>query len=102
VFKLNKENIYKKVLNCLFERREQNATTNFMEKIAVNEFRRQVGEYINQVHYAGKGFVLTKGEKRMAALVPISLLDRLAALEKQLTQAPDGQPNSECPPVELP
>jgi len=73
-----------------------------MEKIAVNEFRRQVGEYINQVHYAGKAFVLTKGEKKMAALVPISLLDRLTELEQLLKQEPAAQPDPKSPSDQLP
>ena len=46
-----------------------------MENLAMNEFRRQVGEYINQTYYANKSFVLTKGEKRVAALVPLAMLD---------------------------
>ncbi len=52
-----------------------------MEKLAMNEFRRQVGEYVNQTYYAGKAFVLTKGEKRVAALLPVAMLDRLKELE---------------------
>ncbi len=47
----------------------------------MNEFRRQVGEYINQTYYAGKAFVLTKGEKKVAALMPIAMLNRLTELE---------------------
>ena len=52
-----------------------------MEHLAMNEFRRQVGEYINQTYYAGKAFVLTKGEKKVAALVPVATLARLEELE---------------------
>jgi prevent-host-death family protein len=52
-----------------------------MEHLAMNEFRRQVGEYINQTYYAGKTFVLTKGEKKVAALVPVETLARLEELE---------------------
>lgn len=58
-----------------------------METLAMNEFRRQVGEYINQTYYAGKAFVLTKGEKKMAALVPIATLHRLQELEEFYAQA---------------
>lgn len=53
-----------------------------MQLLPVNEFRSQIGEYVNQVYYANKFFTLTKGTKLVAALVPISLLDRLATLEK--------------------
>lgn len=53
-----------------------------MEELAINEFRRQVGEYVNQTYYAGKSFVLTKGEKKVAALIPIATLTKLAELEK--------------------
>lgn len=52
-----------------------------MENLTMNEFRRQVGEYINQTYYAGKAFVLTKGEKKVAALMPIAMLNRLTELE---------------------
>ncbi|MBR8837144.1 MAG: type II toxin-antitoxin system prevent-host-death family antitoxin [Stigonema ocellatum SAG 48.90 = DSM 106950] len=52
----------------------------------MNEFRRQVGEYINQTYYANKSFVLTKGQKRVAALVPIAILDRLSELESFYSQ----------------
>lgn len=44
-----------------------------MENLSVNEFRRQVGEYINQTFYAGKAFMLTKGEKKVAALIPLAM-----------------------------
>ncbi|ADB42915.1 prevent-host-death family protein [Spirosoma oryzae] len=57
-----------------------------MENVAMNEFRRQVGEYINQTYYANKSFVLTKGQKRVAALVPIAILDRLSELESFYSQ----------------
>lgn len=52
-----------------------------MEEIPMNEFRRQIGEYVNQTYYANKTFVLTKGQKKLAALVPIAQLERLAQLE---------------------
>ena len=52
-----------------------------MESLAMNEFRRQVGEYVNQTYYASKAFVLMKGEKKVAALLPIAMVNRLAELE---------------------
>ncbi|SFF28616.1 prevent-host-death family protein [Spirosoma endophyticum] len=52
-----------------------------MENLTMNEFRRQVGEYINQTYYAEKAFVLTKGEKKVAALVPMAMLNRMTELE---------------------
>lgn len=52
-----------------------------MDNLTMNEFRRQVGEYINQTYYANKAFVLTKGPKQVAALVPMTMLDRLTELE---------------------
>lgn len=55
-----------------------------MDTLPVNEFRKQVGEYLNQTYYAGKAFTLMKGNRPMAALVPISLLERLSRLEDQL------------------
>lgn len=61
----------------------------------MNEFRRQVGEYINQTYYAGKAFVLTKGEKKVAALVPMAMLNRLAELEAFYTQTLANQENTD-------
>lgn len=55
-----------------------------MDTLAVNEFRRQVGEYLNQTYYAGKAFTLMKGNRPMAALIPITMLDRLIELENEL------------------
>ena len=55
-----------------------------MDTLPVNEFRRQVGEYLNQTYYAGKAFTLLKGNRRMAALIPIAMLDRLVELENEL------------------
>ena len=52
-----------------------------MENLPLSEFKRQVSEYINQAYYAGKTFGLTKGEKQVAALVPMSMISRLAELE---------------------
>ena len=52
----------------------------------MTEFRRQVGEYVNQVYYAERTFLLTKGEKSVAAVVPMSLLERLAELEEFYAQ----------------
>lgn len=57
-----------------------------MEDLLMNEFRRQVGEYINQTYYAGKTFVLIKGEKKVAAMVPIATLNRLRELEDFYTR----------------
>lgn len=71
-----------------------------IENLAINEFRRQVGEYINQTYYAGKAFVLTKGEKKVAALVPMAMFNRLTELEafymqtladRTLTGSSDGE-----------
>ena len=51
------------------------------DDLPLSEFRRQVGEYTNQTYYSGKAFVLLKGGRRVAALLPIALLDRLVELE---------------------
>lgn len=63
-----------------------NQTPENQETLPLTEFRRQVGEYVNQVYYAGKSLVLTKGEKKVAALVPITILERLAELEEFYAQ----------------
>lgn len=52
-----------------------------MEDILTTEFRRQVGEYVNQTYYAQKSFRLFKGNKPVAVLVPVTTLERLAELE---------------------
>lgn len=64
------------------------------------EFRRQIGEYINQTYYASKAFVLTKGEKKVAALVPITMLNRLTELEAFHAQTLANQDNSELATLE--
>ncbi|QMW03336.1 type II toxin-antitoxin system prevent-host-death family antitoxin [Spirosoma foliorum] len=53
-----------------------------MEKITANDFRRQVGEYLNRTYYAKEQFVIIKSGKQIAALVPISILERLTQLEE--------------------
>ena len=70
-----------------------------MTTLPMNEFRRQVGEYVNQTYYAGKSFTLLKGERAVAALVPISLLDRLNELETYYAQAMNNL-NVAASPVE--
>lgn len=52
-----------------------------VENLAMNEFRRQVGEYINQTYYASKAFILTKGDKKVGALIPMAMFNRLTELE---------------------
>ena len=52
-----------------------------MEELALNEFRRQVSEYINQTYYANKSFTLTKGGKKVAVLLPMAAFARLQELE---------------------
>jgi len=67
-----------------------------MKEIPMSEFRRKAGEYVNQTHYAQKVFFLTKGDQRMAALVPVSVLDRLIELEalyKTDNPEPTADPN---------
>ena len=71
-----------------------------MENLAINEFRRQVGEYINQTYYANKSFVLTKGEKKAAALVPMAMLNRLTELETFYAQTMADRQQSETSEVE--
>lgn len=71
-----------------------------MENLTTNEFRRQVGEYINQTYYAGKAFVLTKGEKKVAALIPTTMLNRLTELETFYAQTMADRQPSEISAVE--
>ncbi|GAB2556017.1 hypothetical protein GCM10027190_02600 [Spirosoma areae] len=40
-----------------------------------------MGGYVNQTYYASKAFVLMKSEKKVAALLPIAMVNRLAELE---------------------
>ena len=71
-----------------------------MENLAMNEFRRQVGEYINQTYYASKAFVLTKGDKKVAALVPMAMLNRLSELETFCAQILEDQKQAAIKEVE--
>ena len=51
--------------------------------ISVHEARRNLGELINQAFYQGKPFVLTRGNKPMAALVGVNeWKEMIKALEK--------------------
>lgn len=54
-----------------------------MDIVTANDFRRQVGEYLNRTYYAKEQFVITKSGKQIAALVPIIVLERLTQLEGQ-------------------
>lgn len=72
-----------------------------MENLAMNEFRRQVGEYINQTYYANKAFVLTKGEKKVAALVPMAMLNRLTELETFYAQIQEDQRQAGLTEIEV-
>lgn len=72
-----------------------------MENLAMNEFRRQVGEYINQTYYANKAFVLTKGEKKVAALVPMAMLNRLTELETFYDQTLEDQSQAGLTGIEV-
>lgn len=67
----------------------------------MNEFRRQVGEYINQTYYANKAFVLTKGEKKVAALVPMAMLNRLTELETFYDQTLEDQSQAGLTGIEV-
>jgi PHD/YefM family antitoxin component YafN of YafNO toxin-antitoxin module len=48
--------------------------------ISVNQARNHLGELIQQAHYLGKPFVLTRGKKPMAALIGTHLFGRILEL----------------------
>lgn len=72
-----------------------------MDNLPLNEFRRQVGEYVNQTYYAGKAFTLLKGERKVAALLPIALVDRLAELEVFYAQTIQSRQDQEMAETEI-
>ena len=85
------------LLLCIFTRNQKQAMTT----LPMNEFRRQVGEYVNQTYYAGKSFTLLKGERAVAALVPMALLDRLNELEAYYAQTIEDQNQPASPDTEV-
>ena len=48
--------------------------------ISVHEARNHLGELIQQAHYLGKPFVLTRGEKPMAAIIGTQEFGRILEL----------------------
>jgi prevent-host-death family protein len=44
------------------------------EPLTLSAFRTQPGEYIREVHRSGKRYLLTKGGKPVALLVPVDAL----------------------------
>ena len=71
-----------------------------MDNLPLNDFRRQVGEYVNQTYYAGKAFVLLKGERKVAALLPIALVERLSELEAFYAQTIQSRQDPGTPETE--
>lgn len=70
-----------------------------MEVITANDFRRQVGEYLNRTYYAKEHFVITKSGKQIAALVPIAILERLTQMNQLQT---DTSTDKQQPEVATP
>lgn len=48
--------------------------------ISVNQARDHLGELIQQAHYLGKPFVLTRGKKPMAAIIGTQMFGRILEL----------------------
>ena len=48
--------------------------------ISVNQARDHLGELIQQAHYLGKPFVLTRGKKPMAAIIGTQMFGRILDL----------------------
>jgi PHD/YefM family antitoxin component YafN of YafNO toxin-antitoxin module len=48
--------------------------------ISVNHARDHLGELIQQAHYLGKPFVLTRGKKPMAAIIGTQMFGRILEL----------------------
>jgi len=48
--------------------------------VSVNKARNHLGELIQQAHYLGKPFVLTRGKKPMAALIGTQEFSRILEL----------------------
>jgi antitoxin (DNA-binding transcriptional repressor) of toxin-antitoxin stability system len=48
--------------------------------VSVNQARNHLGELIQQAHYLGRPFVLTRGKKAMAAIIGSEEFGRILAL----------------------
>ena len=54
--------------------------------VSVVKLRRDIGEYLSQVRYQARRLIITRRDEEIAALVPISDLERLEG------DMPDAQP----------
>ena len=52
-----------------------------MEELAVSQARDHLGEVVNQVHYGREMIYLTRHGRRVAALVPVEVLEAIEAAE---------------------
>ena len=50
----------------------QNETSSVSKTLTVTEFARKLAEYINRVAYRGEKFIVTRGNKPVAELRPVS------------------------------
>ncbi|MDQ6838862.1 MAG: type II toxin-antitoxin system Phd/YefM family antitoxin [Actinomycetota bacterium] len=54
-----------------------------MEELSVTEARDELADLVNRVQYAGERTFITRHGKRVAAVVPVSLVEEYEALETQ-------------------
>ena len=59
----------------------------YMTEMALTEARRHLAEVVNRAAYGGEGIYLTRNGRRLAAIVPVEVLDALEAIEDRIDVA---------------
>jgi prevent-host-death family protein len=55
-----------------------------MTELPVTEAREHLADVVNQVAYSGEGAYLTRRGRRLAAIVPVEVLEAIERLEDQI------------------
>jgi prevent-host-death family protein len=53
-------------------------------ELPVTEARDHLADVVNRVAYSGEGIILTRRGRRLAAIVPVAVLDALEAAEDRI------------------
>ena len=53
-----------------------------METVPAVKFRQNLGEYLNRVKFIDEVFIIERGGKPLAAIVPLHYLERLKKVEE--------------------
>lgn len=55
-----------------------------MSEMALTEARRHLADVVNRAAYSGEGIYLTRNGRRLAAIVPVEVLDAMEAIEDRI------------------